>query len=222
MNLENITVIGTSHISKDSVKNVKKTILDKHPDFVAIELDRNRLLALSQKKNKGPGVKDIRRLGVKGWLFALLGNWVERSLGKRVGVSPGTEMLSAVHAASLVNAKVALIDQDISITLKRFSKYLTWREKWNFVVDFFKGLFGFNVVKFDISKVPEDQMIDTLINDVKKRYPNVYRVLIEERNTFMAKQLVKLLEKYPDSVIVAVVGAGHKKDMVSLLKKYLK
>lgn len=219
--MDNITLVGTSHISPDSLREVVQTIRSVHPDFVAVELDRNRLIALTQKEKRGPGIRDISRIGLKGWLFAKLGGWVERSLGAKVGVSPGDEMLRAVAVAHEVDAKLALIDRDIEVTLKRFNKALSWRERWNFFVDMVKGLFGRSPFKFDISTVPSQELINVMIKEVSHRYPNVYRVLIEERNIYMAKSLVALMRRYPEARIVAVVGAGHVEDMRDLLKKYL-
>ncbi|MBW3019259.1 TraB/GumN family protein [Candidatus Woesearchaeota archaeon] len=221
--MDNIRIVGTSHISPDSLKTVRKTIEEFQPDFVAVELDKKRLVALMQKgKKKGPGLRDIKRLGFKGWVFGALGSWVERSLGKKVGVSPGDEMIAAIRCAAQNKAKIALIDRDIEITLRRFSKALSWKEKWNFFIDIIKGLFGFSSLKFDISKVPPKEVISKLLAEVKKRYPNVYRVLISERNVFMAKAIASLVESNPDARIVAVVGAGHEEDIQDLLQKYLK
>lgn len=221
MGVDHVTVIGTSHIAPESVKKVVETIRSQKPDIVAVELDKRRLMALTQKQKRGPSVRDVRRVGIKGWAFASLGSWIERALGKRVGVSPGEEMLQAIGAAAEVKARVALIDQDIEVTLRRFSKALTWKEKGRFVVDLVKGLFGKNLVKFDLSKVPPQKMIDQLIKEVKVRYPSVYKVLIEERNHVMAKHLARLVRDFPDARIVAVVGAGHQRDLRKLLKKYL-
>ena len=156
------------------------------------------------------------------WLFALIGAWAERKLGAKVGVSPGAEMLKAVAAAQNVNAKVALIDQDIEITLKRFSRALTWKEKFTFLGDLFKGVVLRKGIQFDLAKVPSQKVIDTLIEDVRKRYPSIYRVLVQERNEYMANKLAHIVKHYPDAHIVAVVGAGHEKEIVQLLKSYLK
>ena len=219
--MDNIILIGTSHISPDSLKEVKKIIESEKPDFVAIELDKKRLVALMQKgKKKGPGLRDVKRLGFKGWVFGALGSWVERSLGKKVGVSPGDEMLTAIRCAAKSGAKVALIDRDIEVTLKRFGKALSWKEKWNFFVDIIKGIFGFSSFKFDVSKVPSKQIIVKLLEEVKRRYPNIYRVLITERNVYMVKALTTLAKTHPDAKIVAVVGAGHEQDIQDLLQKH--
>jgi len=124
-----LKIIGTSHISPESLKKVQQVILKEKPNIVAIELDKKRLIALLQKGKTGPRLRDIKRVGLKGWLFAIIGAWVERKLGAKVGVTPGSEMTAAISAARQVGAKVALIDQDIEITLRNFSKALTWKEK---------------------------------------------------------------------------------------------
>ena len=165
--------------------------------------------------------RDIKSVGLKGWLFGMVGAWIEKKLGKRVGVFPGEEMIKAVKAAQDINANIAVIDRPIQITLKRFGKALSWKEKGRFVVDAFKGLFG-KRIKFDISRIPSENVVKELIDEVRCRYPNVYKVLIEERNVFMAKQIVKFLHKFPDSKIVVVVGIGHEKGLRDLLKRYLK
>ena len=52
MQYNNLSIIGTSHISKHSVEEVKDHILTKNPDIIAIELDRSRAHALLSKKKK--------------------------------------------------------------------------------------------------------------------------------------------------------------------------
>ncbi len=216
-----IKIIGTSHISPESLKKVEKTILKDEPKIVAVELDHKRLIALLQKKKQKLTFRDIRRIGFKGWVFAQAGAWAERKLGAKVGVTPGAEMLKAIATAQQIGAKVALIDQDIEVTLKKFSKGITWKEKWTFLKDIIKGIFG-KGIKFDLAKVPSQKLIKKLISEVKKKYPTVYRILVLERNEYMAKKLAHIAHHYPDEKIIAVVGAGHETEMKALLKKYLK
>lgn len=217
-----VKIIGTSHIAPESLTKVEKAIRELKPQIVAIELDKKRLYALLSKKQQSISIRDIRRIGFKGWLFALIGAYAERKLGSKVGVSPGAEMVKAAALAHEVGAKTALIDQDIEVTLKRFSKELTWKERWTFVVDLFKGFVLRKGVKFDLSKVPSQELITELIEDVRKRYPSVYRVLVQERNEYMAKRLAHIVAHYPEDTIVAVVGAGHEKEIARLLKSYVK
>jgi len=217
-----VKIIGTSHISPESLKKVEQTILEEKPAIVAIELDAKRLFALLHKDKQRLSFKDIKRVGFKGWMFAQIGAWAEKKLGAKVGVSPGAEMLRAVAAAQKTGARIALIDQDIDVTLKKISHALTWKEKWNFAKDLFKGVVLRKGIKIDLSKVPSQKLIEKLMNDVKKRYPSIYKVLVHERNKYMAKKLAKITQYHPDAYIIAVVGAGHEKEMTKLLKSYIK
>jgi pheromone shutdown-related protein TraB len=219
MKYNNLTIIGTSHIAKQSLEEVEKAIVEDKPDIVALELDRRRLYGLFKEPGK-VRIYDIKRVGVKGFLFSLVGAWAEKKLGKVVGVAPGSEMKKAVRLAKKNKIKIALIDQDIEITLRRFSKSLTWKEKWNFFVDIVKAIFvRKKVIEFDLTKVPSKKVIKKLINHVRGRYPNVYNVLIEERNQVMAENLKKIIDIHPDKKILAIIGAGHEEDILDLIKK---
>lgn len=216
-----LTLIGTSHISPESITLVRKTIQDMQPSFVALELDQGRLYALLEKKRK-IRLKDILKLGIKGSLFALVGAWVEKKLGKMVGTTPGGEMKTAVVEAAHINAKVVLIDQDISVTIQKLFKRITWKEKFRFLLDLVKGVFGMGEkITFDLRKVPPEQVVEKLVAQVKKRYPSVYYVLIEERNSIMARKLSLLMKKHPEEKIVAVVGAGHEKSIITIIEKII-
>ena len=134
MKYKNLVIIGTSHISVESIKEVQSKILKIRPDIIALELDSKRFYALTAK-NKKINLLDIKKIGIKGYLFNLLGSYLERKLGKLVGISPGSEMLKAIRIAKKLNIKIALIDQDIEITLKNLSKAITWKEKLKFLWD---------------------------------------------------------------------------------------
>lgn len=220
MRYKNLTIIGTSHIAKQSVLEVTKEIEDKKPDIVALELDYDRLQALLYNKKSKIRFRDMFRIGIKGYLFSILGQWAEKKMGSYVGMSPGADMLTAAKMAQKHNIGIALIDQHISITLKRFSRALTWKEKWNFLVDIFEGLIlRKKQFEFDLSTVPEKRIIKKLLRLTKKRYPNIYRVLVTERNQFMAKKLVALMKNDEDKQILAIVGAGHEEDILEIIKK---
>lgn len=222
MKYKNLMLIGTSHIAAESVATVAKAIHEHKPGIVALELDQKRLAALLHPQKAKPSMRDIRRVGVKGWLFSLLGAYVERKLGEKVGVAPGAEMLGAFRAARETGAQVALIDQDIEVTLKRFSQELTWKEKLRMATDAFKGVvLRKQDFAFDLSTVPSQKLISKMIKEVQKRYPNIYRVLVTERNEVMAHRLAHIMLDHPDKMIVAVVGAGHEKEMIQLIKDHI-
>ena len=120
MKYKNLTIIGTSHIARQSLEEVEKAIKELKPDIVAVELDKKRYYALTSTKKSKFGFYDLRRVGLKGAIFSLIGAWAEKKLGEYVGVAPGSEMLKAIDLANKNNIQIKLIDQDIEVTLKKF------------------------------------------------------------------------------------------------------
>lgn len=222
--MNNLIILGTSHIARESLRETKRIIEEEKPDIIALELDKRRMFGLLHDAKTGLNISSIRRIGIKGFGFALLGSWASKKLGKIVGTVPGSEMLTAMKLAKKNKIPVVPIDQDIEITLKRFSKALSWKEKWNFIKDIFSGIFRRKQLldkyrNLDLSRVPETALITEIIDDVKERYPNIYKVLIEERNKIMAKRIRHLLSHYPGKKVFAIVGAGHREGILSLLKE---
>lgn len=223
--MDRLRIIGTSHIARESKAMVKRTVSEWQPDIIAVELDQRRLYSLlSRQKRTRFSLYSVRRVGLVGFLFAAIGSWATQKLGRIVSMEPGAEMLEAVRLARKGKKELRLIDQDIEITLKRFSHFLTWKERRNFAADVLKGLFRprkelekLGIKSIDLSKVPADGLIESLISRLKDRYPNVYRVLVEERNIVMASRLGDILEKNPGKKVLAVVGAGHRKGMLEIL-----
>ncbi len=225
--IHNLTIIGTSHIAKQSVNEIKRYIIDNNPNIVAVELDRNRLSALLQKKKQQHiSFKQIRHIGFKGFMFAVIGGWIQKKMGKIVQIQPGEDMLTAVKMAKEHNAKIALIDQNISITLQKLSKAFTIKEMWKLFVDMLKGVFfkkremkKYGMEKLDLTKVPGKKVIKQIMRVLKKRYPNIHRVLVHERNVIMARNLSKIMQQNPDKHILAVVGAGHEDEMFKMIQE---
>ncbi len=214
---QNLTIIGTSHIAKQSIKEVKDTISLQTPEVVALELDKSRLLALIHDgKTRNLTIKEIFQIGIKGFVFGIIGKWVEHKVGKLVGTKPGDEMKQAVKTAKKFECKIALIDQRIEVTLKKLSKAITWKEKFRFLADLIKAPFQKKKIPFDLNKVPSEKLIKDLLNQTKERYPNVYKVLVADRNKYMAKRLYRLMQEY--NSIIAVVGAGHTDEIIQEIK----
>ncbi len=223
----NLEIIGTSHIAKQSLEEIKAAFERKKPAVVCVELDSKRLQSLLSGEKSKVSLSSIRQIGVKGYLFAAIGGWLQRKLGNIVGSMPGSEMKLAVELAKKNNAIIALIDQDIEITLRKFSQRLTWKEKLRFAWDALKSiLFKKQAMKelgveseIDLAKVPDRKLVKKLIKQLEKNYPNVYAVLVKERNNIMANNIFRLIQKFPNDQILAVVGAGHEEDMIEMVKK---
>lgn len=226
----NIILVGTSHIAQESVKNVAAVVEHFHavsPCVVGVELDKQRFYSLikEQKKTTTVSFDNIRKFGMKGFLFAVIASAVTEKLAKLVHSKPGDDMLTAIKTAKKYDLTIALLDQPIHITLQRFSQKLSWKEKWNFCVDLLRGMFfpqqelkKYGLTTFDLRKVPPTVLIKKLLVHVKERYPNIYTVLITERNHFMVRKIKQFQQKYPQHCIIAVIGAGHEDGMRELLE----
>ena len=220
MNHKNLVFLGTSHIAKQSLEEVREYIGVEKPSIIALELDKKRLNALMSKVQRKIGLRDIKTIGLKGFLFSLFGAWAERKLGKLVGVAPGSEMKQAIKIAKKEKIEIALIDQDIEVTLQRLSRAITWKEKLNFLIDVIKAVFiRKKEIEFDLTKVPDKKIIKKLTNKLKERYPNIYKVLIEERNIVIANNVKKVMNSNLNKKILVILGAGHIDDVLELIKE---
>ncbi|MFO7872845.1 MAG: TraB/GumN family protein [Candidatus Undinarchaeales archaeon] len=205
-----IEIIGVSHISPESIKDVEARIKKEKPDCVAVELDRNRFEAL--RKGEKISISAVKYIGFRNYLLAKIMSAVQEYLGKKTGVIPGEEMLSAVKAGHMSGAEVVLIDRNLKVTLDRL-KTISFREKIGLFFSIFKKI---KIENFDLRKVPPERVIEKIIEQIKETSPGLYRVMIEERNEYMAKVLSKLKKRH--SKIIVVVGAGHKKGLEQKLK----
>jgi len=215
-----IKLIGTAHVSQQSVDEVRTAIQEYVPDVVAIELDPSRFAAL-KKQARDPTVDDV--LEVKNfnsllvqWLLAYL----QRKIGLDVGVEPGAEMKIAIAEAEAHNIPIALVDRDIRITLLRFWSSLGFFEKikmvWALIISIAEIDGGEEI---DIESLKEQNVIDMVMEEFRKFSPNGARALIDERDAFIAHQLVILKAQRPEGKILAVVGAGHRQGITGYLDR---
>ena len=211
--IQNLIIIGTSHIAIESVNEVERAINELNPDIIALELDLKRFRKLTSKAKYQFKLSDIRQ---KGFFINLIGSYIEHWLGKKVGVIPGAEMKKAINLAKEKNIKIALIDQDIGITLKKLKEKFTLREKFRLFKTIILAPFSSKKFSIDLRKVPEQKLINKLTLQLRREFPSVYNVLIEERNKVMSERLIKLMQE--NKKVLAVVGAGHVSGIEKILK----
>ncbi|MDL0138094.1 TraB/GumN family protein [Halobacterium salinarum] len=125
-----VRVVGTAHVSSDSVEEVERVIDDEHPDTVAVELDEGRF---RQMQGDAPDDLDATDLLKGSMAFQFLAYWLlsyaQRRLGEKFGIEPGADMQAAVDAANTAGADVALVDRDIQVTIQRFWARMSLPEK---------------------------------------------------------------------------------------------
>lgn len=196
-----IHIFGTSHVSQESLDLVEEKIEEIDPEVVALELDPLRLNSLlnGQQENRG------------GPLFVQVLQYFQKSIGEKTGVMPGEEMLLAYQTAEKNDIDVALIDQDIRITINKLKDVSFW-EKLKAGAQLLVGLIFSG--SFEIAnEIPEEELIDQLLFEMEFKFPEMYDVLVEQRNKHMSESL-KMLEEDTDGDIVAFVGAAHRKALV--------
>ena len=218
---DNIILIGTAHISKDSVKEVRDAIEKYQPDIVAIELCERRHEAIT-KKDKWESTPVTQLLKSNNAYLMLAQTFlssIQRRLGKEYGVEPGSEMIAAMQEAKKFGLKVALVDRDISITLKRAWRKMGIREKFRLTWEFLKAMLGFEeeeLEDLDLKKLMDQDVISALMEEFGKIAPSATNVLIHERDAYISK---KILDESKKGKILAVVGAGHLKGIKKHLEK---
>jgi len=209
---DNLTIIGTAHVSEKSVEEVKNTIIECEPDIVAVELDAARYQNLLNEKN---GVQEDKEIKIREILknnnftmFLVSGflSYFQKKIGEEVGVKPGSEMMAAAEAATEAGAKVALIDRDIQITLKRALNRMSFWEKAKFVYSIIASFFSKDEAIEDIEDIKQGDALEEVMGYFQEMSPRAYEVLVAERDAYMAQRLLEL-----EGTVVAVVGAGHKK-----------
>ncbi|MFB6265849.1 MAG: TraB/GumN family protein [Candidatus Nanohaloarchaea archaeon] len=199
-----IEIVGTSHIAGEELAGIREKISEEDPEVVAVELDPKRLHALMNGGGRGS----------PGSAFQLLLKTVQNLLGRKTGVAPGSDMLEAFNEAQREGIDAALIDRDIGLTLARLQD-VPAKEKLKFSGFLFVSPFLLGSRSIDLQKVPGEDVIGEMLVRLEVGFPEIYRVLVEERNRVMAERLEELEREYGD--VLAFVGAGH----VSGIKKMI-
>lgn len=204
-----IILVGTAHVSDKSVAEVNEVIEREKPDIVAVELDKARYEALK-------GKEVVREINVKellsgGKFYYFLLHWllayIQKKIGADTGVKPGAEMLSAIEKAEKTGARVALIDRDIQLTLGRFWNKMSFFEKLKLFGSLAGASLGFGTKEIDMDTVTNEDVVSQLVAELRKMAPSAASVLIDERDAYMARNLLEISR---EGTIVAVVGAGHR------------
>lgn len=211
-----ITIIGTAHISQESVEEVRKRIEDLKPDLVAVELCQARYKALVNEIDV-PLFNVIRGRDSTLVLGNILLSFLQRRLGKETGVKPGKEMLTALETARNLEAGIALIDRNIDITMKRALSRMGIVEKLKILKEMFTTFtLSGEDIEDEIKELKKEETLEKVLENFKSISPNIYEIFVKERDAFMAHELLELSKDHEN--IVAVVGAGHKTGIEHYLK----
>lgn len=205
---QTILLVGTAHISQQSVDLVEKVIEQERPDAVCIELDEKRYSALSKRQSWEN--LDLKQVVRKKQLATLMVNLMlasyQRKLGGQLGIMPGAELLAAAEVAQRFDIPIVLCDRDVRITLRRAWHKTSLYKKGYLLVTLMASMFDKTELDEDkLAELRKKDVLSELMSELGESLPDTKRALIDERDIYMAEKI----KSTPGSRIVAIVGAGH-------------
>lgn len=214
VNGKSIILIGTAHVSKESIDEVEKEIREEKPDCVAIELDEQRLASLNDSESYKN--IDVVKVLKDGNGFLLLANLIlasfQRRMGQNIGVKPGDEMRAGIRVAEELGIPFVMVDRPVQTTLRRAWAKTSSSGKAKLIGALLGSAFGTDDISTqEIENLKKSNEMDSMMGEISTAMPSVKEVLIDERDFYLASHIWKSISAENDSrnKVVAVLGAGH-------------
>jgi pheromone shutdown-related protein TraB len=209
-------LVGTAHVSRESVELVRQVISSEKPDCVCVELDAQRFAALSHQRRWED--LDLREIIRRHQLSTLLVNLVltayQKKLGGQLGVLPGTELLEATRVAQEQGIPFALCDRDVRVTLRRAWGLTPWFKKLWLTSSLLASMFDTSQISEDVLRdMRQQDVLSALLQELGTALPTMRQVLIDERDLYLTQKI----RATPGQRLVAVVGAAHVQGISRLL-----
>jgi pheromone shutdown-related protein TraB len=226
LNNREFILIGTAHVSQESIDEVKNFICEEKPDMVCVELDETRYNSIIQKDNWEK--LNLSKVFKEGKGFLLIANLVlagfQRRLGNELGVKPGEEMKIAVETAKEMDIPYSLCDREIHTTLRRAWSRCNILSKSKLLAALLAS--AFTKEKFtpeEIENLKQRNELDGMMSELSGYLPGVKVTLIDERDSYLASKIwtSTTVEAAAGTKkrIAAVVGAGHMRGIKAHLEK---
>lgn len=213
-----LILVGTAHVSRGSVDLVRQVIEQEQPDTVCVELDEKRFEALSKKEQwEALDIKEvIKRKQFSTLMVNLLLAAYQKRLGGQLGVQPGEELLEATRVAQEHNIPVELCDRDVRITLRRAIAATSLWRRFMLSAELLASLFDSpKITEEELQELKQQDVLNELMNELGQQLPSLKRVLIDERDLYLAEKI----RRASGRKIVAIVGAGHLRGICETLEK---
>ena len=225
-----IKLIGTAHVSRESIDEVKRIICDEKPDMVCVELDHGRYNSIV--KNDQWEKLDLTKVFKEGKGFLLIANLVlasfQRRLGNELGVKPGEEMKTAIETAKDLGISYSLCDREVQTTLRRaWGRSGLW-SKSKLLASLLASAFTTEKLSSqEIETLKQQNELDGMMGELAQYLPSVKETLIDERDRYLASKIwvsmpgdtVTETAPQTNKKIVAVIGAGHMQGIKTYLEK---
>ena len=203
-----VILVGTAHVSRESAELVRRVIEAERPDVVCVELDGQRHAALAQRRSfESLDLRQVIRSRQLAALVAnlLLASW-QRRMGGALGVMPGSEMLEAMRTAEALGIPTRLCDRDVRITLRRaWASLSLWRKSELLTTLLVSAFETPKLDEAELRRLRDQDVLSQLMAELAEAMPGLTRVLIDERDAYLAQRI----REAPGRRVVAVVGAGH-------------
>jgi len=177
----------------------------------------------SEGEKTKKGAKKRRKMQIKSHLganpqaiYRLLAMFQDK-VAEKYDTTSGSEMLAGARAAKEVGADVALIDMDSIEVFRKIWGNMSFKEKIRLGMGSVASLFVLFVNKSAIDREIKDfeDHTEEYLKSFEAQMPTLKRVLIDERNEYMASNIRKLSERYKN--IIALIGDGHVEGLRKLL-----
>ncbi|MDR1909668.1 MAG: TraB/GumN family protein, partial [Spirochaetaceae bacterium] len=210
-----IMLIGTAHVSRESIGEVDRVIREERPGMVCVELDGERYASISEQE--GWQKLDLAKVFREGKGFLLMANLVlsgfQRRMGNDLGVRPGAEMITAVETAKELGIPFELIDRQVQITLRRaWARCGLW-SKCKLLASLLSGaLTTEKLSEAEIEKLKTRSELDSMMTELAGYLPPVKETLIDERDRYLAAKIWAASSRDASAGtlrIAVVAGAGH-------------
>jgi pheromone shutdown protein TraB len=220
--LDRIVFVPVIHTDRESVDYAREVVRKERPSVVAVELDRERYAQLMNPMDQ-EDMKVQQPTGDMAQDLMLQLALLEKSLGSITGSDVGEEMMTAIEEGRSIGAKIALIDRPMKETVRSMMQVPLDElyKLFNMLPDASKEIEEGGIGDL-FALLREEGAVDEIMEQFRSEFPNLTKVLIEERDAYVAKALHFILND-TGGVIVAVLGAGHiqgvRKALVECLAK---
>jgi phosphoribosylamine--glycine ligase len=217
INGKRILLIGTAHVSHNSVEEVKNVIEFVRPDTVAVELCDSRYQTIENKATweNMDIVKVIKTKQTTLLLVNLILSAYQKRMAKQLGIQAGQEMIQGIESAKEIGANLVLADRRIDITFKRILGNLTAWDKIKFMFQLIISVFiDEEITAADVERLKSEDMLDSALNELSTAMPSLKVPLVDERDTYLAQKI----REAPGETIVAVLGAAHLPGVLQQIK----
>ncbi|MGY5859799.1 MAG: TraB/GumN family protein [Candidatus Thorarchaeota archaeon] len=206
--LDRVVFVAVIHTDVESVEEARRVVREIKPAVVAVELDHERYEHLQNPDTEselttmpltGDTAQDLMQQ-----LAAM-----EQALGGITGSNVGDEMMAAIEEGRAIDAKIALVDRPMKTTIQAMMA-VPINELYGLIEmlpDATKDIQEGGAIDL-MDMLKQDGAVDDIVEQFRTEFPGLTKVLIEERDLYVANALHFILNDV-EGKIVAVLGAGH-------------